>query len=124
MYVRVVYVPSKFGLPPPELGGSGVGYLMGDLGWVTRLYSLAGYVDDSNPDEVDGAPIGTGRDVVVDLDPGEVGGISTGVARKVVDDSNPDEIVEVSVDVPRKVVGGPNPDEVDGASAGVIWMAV
>ena len=40
------------------LGGSGVGYRMGDLYRVARLGDSIGCDDDSNPDETDGVPTG------------------------------------------------------------------
>ena len=110
--------------PPPELGGSGVGYLMGDMVRVTRLGSLAGCADESNLDKVDGVPIGVSRRVVVDSNSAEVDSTSVGVVRKVVDDSNPDEIDGVPTDVLRKVVGGSNSDKADGVSVGAMWMVV
>ena len=110
--------------PPPALGGSGVGYLMGDMGWVTRLGSLAGCVDESNSDKADGVPIGAGRTVVDDSNPGEVDGVPIGAVCKVVDDSNPDEIDGVPIDVFRRVVGGSNPDETDGVPIGAVWTVV
>ena len=110
--------------PPPALGGSGVGYLMGDMGRVTRLGSLAGGVDESNSDKADGVPIGAGRTVVVDSDPGEVDGMPIGAVRKVFDDSNPDEIDGVPTDVLWRVVGGSNPDKTDGVSVGAVWTVV
>ena len=43
---------------PFVLGGSGVGYRMGDLYRVARLGDSIGCDDDSNPDETDGVPTG------------------------------------------------------------------
>ena len=85
---------------------------------------MIGYVDDSNPEDVDGAASGTGRSIFVDS--GKVGDASPVVICLVVDDSKPDEvdgvfvgincdgIAEVLANVSRDIVEGPNSGQVYG----------
>ena len=103
---------------------SGVGYLMGDIGRVTHLGSLAGCVDDLHSEEAAGMPIGAGLPVVVDLDPCEFDGMPIGVVRKVVDESNPDEIYEVPTDVFRRVVLDSNCGKPGGIFVDVVLTTV
>ena len=110
--------------PPPGLGGSGVGNLMGDLcRWICPQ-GLIGYVDDSNPEDVDGVAPGIGRSMFVGS--GKVGDASPAVICLVVDDLKPDEVDGVSVgiscdgtaemfaNVSRDIVEGPNSGQVYG----------
>ena len=71
-------------------------------------------VDDSKPDEVDGASVGTNRDVAAAPDSGEVDVVSAGIVRVVADGSSRDGIVEVPSNVSRDIVEGPNSGQVYG----------
>ena len=93
---------------------------------------MIGYVDDSNPEDVDGAASGTGRSIFVDS--GKVGDASPAVICLVVDDSKPDEVDGVSVgiscdgtaemfaNVSRDIVEGPNSGQVYGLWECSGWM--
>ena len=84
---------------------------------------MVGYVDDSNPEEVDGVASGTGRSIFVDS--GKVGGASTVVICLVVDDSKPDEVDGVSVGINRdgtvEVPANVSRDIVEGLNSGQVY---
>ncbi len=84
---------------------------------------MVGYVDDSNPEEVDGAASGTGRSIFVDS--GKVGDASPAVICLVVDDSKPDEVDGVSVgincDGTVEVLANVSRDIVEGLNSGQVY---